>query len=188
MIRVSSWVTAVVSSAAQRAGRARWPQVTSVSTSLLQRGLRLICWEIHGEKSGLYLYPGIQGGHRLFLVVRTCQSLHARLVQAWTVFCDYICWPPHTTDRFLTVLVSFPLKLQIINGFQHLQEIKACSPASRCRSRRLGHQASNINISAALGANASRDLHEQNYNCRDYHSHLWDSLGNTSGLALHLSM
>lgn len=81
-------------------------------------------------------------------------------------------------------VVAFPLKLQIIKVSQHLQEIKACSPASRCRSGRLGYQASNINIAAVLGADVSRGLHKQNYNCGDYRGHLWDSLGNTSGPAI----
>lgn len=81
-------------------------------------------------------------------------------------------------------VVAFPLKLQIIKVSQHLQEIKACSPASHCRSGRLGYQASNINIAAVLGADVSRGLHKQNYNCGDYRGHLWDSLGNTSGPAI----
>lgn len=78
----------------------------------------------------------------------------------------------------------FPLKLRLINVSQHLQEIKACSPASRCRSGRLGYQAGNINIAAVRGADVSGGLHQQNYNGGDYRGRLWDLLGNTSGPAL----
>lgn len=81
------------------------------------------------------------------------------------------------------LVVAFPPKLQIINVSQHLQETKACSPAARCRSGRLGYQASHINIAAVRGADVSGGLHEQDYNWGDYRGHLRDSLGNTSGPA-----
>lgn len=223
MTRVPSRVAAVV---AQSAGRARQPWVTSASASLLQRGLRLIRWGTQGEKSSSSLYPGIQGGNRVFsscpqrtelahvhglyavpenlqqrkeklqkaygspncsiqITANACGGFAATLgFQAGAVFCDHLWWPPHTTDQFLMAVGPFSLKLQIINVSQHLQEIKACSPASCCWSGRLGYQASNINIAAVLGADVSRGLHEQNYNCGDYRGHLWDSLGNTSGPAI----
>lgn len=52
----------------------------------------------------------------------------------------------HTPQTNSTPVVAFPLKLQIINVSQHLQEIKA----SGCRSGRLGYAASDINIAACL--------------------------------------
>lgn len=49
---------------------------------------------------------------------------------------------------------SFPLKIQVINVSQHFQEIKALHWWGGC----LGYQASDINIAAVWGVDASRGL------------------------------
>lgn len=91
-----------------------------------------------------------------------------------------LCFPSRRQGRQIS---PFPLKLQVINVSQHLQEIKACSPASCRWGRRLGYQTSNINITAIRGADAGGGLYKRNYNHADYRGHLWDSPDSTSGPA-----
>lgn len=102
------------------------------------------------------------GGNKLSSVAaRSMQSSFACL-----------CFPSRQQGQQVS---PFPLKLQVINVSQHLQEIKARSPASCRWGRRLGYQTSNINTGAVRGADAGGGLYKQNYNHADYRRHLWDS-------------